>query len=478
MSTFHEQAMRLVYQQVLHRLLGFFNRHERIALQLLIQRLLVAGGGADRIGHFRIMVIHEGGKESAYALAFLRAAQLSIAARTPATFTLRVSVLRQPRMTPSVMARIQHQCNELFLYDDRRVEVVHSDEQGVQAIDRHTSFPEKHVGSDRIKVLMSGHLSQGDARATFLYTDLLSRAKLFRNACQWGEPVDALIDRRPPLHLGQYTRWILSVAKHLGYPSPGMSSDPFEHAVNLCLTLDEAYKSLLCPASRVQCASVSSGGHGIGIINVFDCLSHEADVLNSEVLLFTEGQLHANQLDVDEPQIAVILLAAHLQGVRQEIQKQDYCNAVSNYLHRALLENESNLRYKGQLIRHMSNVFNTPNKIQPLRVLISQYLDDLHGLTDTHLGCVIHSPFIEQGAGLTLFLEQCYPEKLPQTDEIHDVLLAGRPVSSPHVSWLETISGLPLQCLQALYAVQKIDVNERRSIVDVMQFHDPHKSAG
>ena len=165
-----------------------------------------------------------------------------------------------------------------------------------------------------------------------------------------------------------------------------MSSDPFEHAVNLCLTLDEAYKSLLCPASRVQCASVSSGGHGIGIINVFDCLSHEADVLNSEVLLFTEGQLHANQLDVDEPQIAVILLAAHLQGVRQEIQKQDYCNAVSNYLHRALLENESNLRYKGQLIRHMSNVFNTPNKIQPLRVLISQYLDDLHGLTDTHLG--------------------------------------------------------------------------------------------
>ena len=60
MSTFHEQAMSFVYQQVLHRLTGFFSRHERIALQLLIQRLLVAAGGIERIGQFRVMVVHEG----------------------------------------------------------------------------------------------------------------------------------------------------------------------------------------------------------------------------------------------------------------------------------------------------------------------------------------------------------------------------------------------------------------------------------
>ena len=35
MSNYHEQAMRFVYQQVLHRLLGFFSRSERVALQLL-----------------------------------------------------------------------------------------------------------------------------------------------------------------------------------------------------------------------------------------------------------------------------------------------------------------------------------------------------------------------------------------------------------------------------------------------------------
>ena len=91
MSHFHKQAMSFVYQQVLHRLLGFFNRLERVALQLLIQRLLVAAGGLDRIGSYRILVIHEGGKECAYTLALLRAAQLSIAGRSPTTFMLRVA---------------------------------------------------------------------------------------------------------------------------------------------------------------------------------------------------------------------------------------------------------------------------------------------------------------------------------------------------------------------------------------------------
>lgn len=70
MNNFHEQAMCFVYQQVLQRLLGCFSRPERIALQLLIQRLLVAAGGVDNIGRYRVIVVHEGGKECAYALGF------------------------------------------------------------------------------------------------------------------------------------------------------------------------------------------------------------------------------------------------------------------------------------------------------------------------------------------------------------------------------------------------------------------------
>src|SRR3982751_5321081 len=94
MSTIHDQAMNYVYQQVLQRLLSFFSRAERTALQLLIQRLAVAAGGMENIGHFKVLVNQSGSRDSCYTLALLRAAQLTIAGRSPATFQLRVANLR------------------------------------------------------------------------------------------------------------------------------------------------------------------------------------------------------------------------------------------------------------------------------------------------------------------------------------------------------------------------------------------------
>ena len=50
MSTIHEQAMNHVYQQVLQRLIGHFTRAGRTALQLLVQRIVVAAGGMEQVG--------------------------------------------------------------------------------------------------------------------------------------------------------------------------------------------------------------------------------------------------------------------------------------------------------------------------------------------------------------------------------------------------------------------------------------------
>lgn len=90
MSAIHEQAMTYVYQQILQRLLDFYSRAERTALQLLIQRLIVAAGGIDRIGDYRVLMVQNGSREGFYVLTALRAAQLSIAGRHPATFNLRI----------------------------------------------------------------------------------------------------------------------------------------------------------------------------------------------------------------------------------------------------------------------------------------------------------------------------------------------------------------------------------------------------
>lgn len=118
MSAIHEQAMNYVYQQVQQRLVGYFTRAERTALQLLIQRIVVAAGGMEQVGSYKVLVAHGGGEVSSYTLAMLRAAQLSIAGRSPRTFQLRVATLCHAGMTQDTLDAIHRGYSRLFFHDD------------------------------------------------------------------------------------------------------------------------------------------------------------------------------------------------------------------------------------------------------------------------------------------------------------------------------------------------------------------------
>lgn len=473
MNNFHEQAMSFVYQQMLNRLLGFFSRTERIALQLLIQRLLVAAGGVEQIGDYRVMVVHEGGKESTYSLAFLRAAQLSIAARTDRTFELRMVVLCQPRVTLGVMASIQAQCAELFMYEDRRVELLLVDESGAQQLRKPVDFERPVARVDRAQVLMSGHLSQGDARATFLYGDLLARARLFSYACQWGGEVNALIDRRPPTHLSQYMTWIQRVACQRGHAQGLVTHQGFATTIRLCSQLADDHKhGLRLPATD---RAVPEPARELKVINVFDCLCGEVQVLHSQVLMFVEGVKSLQPLAIDEPQVAVVIVAAHVQGLRGVWQHGvPYTAGVTAYLQQVTQDNQYNERFKGQLIKHLRTAFKTTKKMGELRLIATQYLNALYGLNDEHLRCLIHSPFVHKGRALSLFLQQCYPEKLHLRGAFQQ-LLAGAPHSmTAHAPWLESVSGLPLASLQALYRLPAARNRGGDSVIGMLWAHDPN----
>lgn len=69
MSNIHDQAMHYIYQQVLERLLAHMSQPQRASLQLLIQRLLLAAGGPDYIGTFRLLVVQGADTRSTRLLA-------------------------------------------------------------------------------------------------------------------------------------------------------------------------------------------------------------------------------------------------------------------------------------------------------------------------------------------------------------------------------------------------------------------------
>jgi hypothetical protein len=54
----------------------------------------------------------------------LRAAQLTIATRSPATFQLRVATLRLNSTSTTALENIHRTCSALFVFDDPRVEVL------------------------------------------------------------------------------------------------------------------------------------------------------------------------------------------------------------------------------------------------------------------------------------------------------------------------------------------------------------------
>ena len=476
MNNFHEQAMSFVYQQVLHRLQGFLERTERIALQLLIQRLQVAAGGMERLAQFRVMVVLEGGRECAYTLALLRAAQLSIAGRHPETFILRVAILHQPRLTPRVLERIQAQCDELFLYDDHRVELLSVDDNGVRRLDKHLVGTRKPSARARIMMLMSGHLTRGDARGTFFYADLLARAKLFSSAVEWGQPADAIIDRRPPTHLGTYMAWIQRVASQRGHAGQPANRDDLQASVRLCSFLDDDYKEVLCLPPNDQPYRPLADGKNITVLNIFDCLFTDIDMFNSRLLTYLNGSFALNDLDIEEPQVAVVVLAAHLQGLRAACQQNlTYSAGVELYWQQAVTQYPPNERLKGHLIKLLGAAFNTPRRIDKLRLITAQYLDELHGVSEVQLSCFMYSPFINEGQNLELFLRNCYPDKLQFINEYHQMMM-DKPLSTPvDVTWLEQISGLPLSSLQVLYRMQHVKFREDNSLMTSLWASDPHK---
>ena len=193
MSTIHDQAMNYVYQQVLQRLLSFFSRAERTALQLLIQRLAVAAGGMENIGQFKVLVNQTGSRDSCYTLALLRAAQLSIAGRAPGTFQLRVATLRWNGNSDTALQNMHRSYSALFLYDDPRVELLMLDHRQVLPFDHQAPICEEGRETHRLNLLLLGH-RRTYSEALELWDDAyLATAEYYGQIARWNKGVDAMI---------------------------------------------------------------------------------------------------------------------------------------------------------------------------------------------------------------------------------------------------------------------------------------------
>lgn len=443
MSTIHEQAMNYVYQQVLQRLIGHLTRAERTALQLLVQRIVVAAGGMEQVGDYKVLVAHGGGEVSSYTLALLRAAQLSIAMRAPRTFHLRVATLRHSGMTEGRLDTINRGYSRLFLHDDPRVELLMVENQDVQPFNHQR--PASAVGREvsQRNMLMVGHVTSGDCRATLCNDTYLSLGDFYQRVSTWNGGVHALVSGDSPRKQSHLLAWLKKTAQGSGI---SVTRGWPRSLSGLFARMEEwsaGYYRDVYGEHYVASDNPSKPSHRhLAYISVADLLS-DVDPATSTLL----GEFMAYAPDplgfhFSYPSYSNPLLMAHLRGLQaQSLRELDYGAGVEGFILQAA-------PYMRRL--HMSEELLAQASTREGRMLSSTYANQFFGLDETQLTCLLFSPFIHHGERLEGYLRQCHPGMLVALPELHKVL-QGKPSSDMLQQWVTDTSGLSMPLLQHLY---------------------------
>ncbi|WP_330211355.1 hypothetical protein [Pseudomonas sp. AM4(2022)] len=443
MSTIHEQAMSYVYQQVLQRLIGHFTRAERTSLQLLVQRIVVAAGGMEQVGNYKVLIAHGGGEVSSYTLALLRAAQLTIAGRSPKTFQIRVATLRHAGMTQATLDSLNQSYAALFFHDDPRVELLMVENHEVLPFNhqRPASSAAREI-SQRNK-LMIGHLTSGDIRAALCDDTLLALGDFYQRVATWNGGVHALVSGDSARKQSQYIAWLKKSALATGLAfAPAKPSSLNGWFARMEEWSVGCYRDLY-GEHYVGNESPGGGGHRhLAYIGIADLLK-DADVAHAPLLTgFLAHKRDPFEFHFSHPAYPNPLLMAHLHGVQAQCLRElsyehgvaGFVRQAGDYLHRrqvpvALIKEASGR--EGQL-------------------LSTAYIQEFSGLDDSQLTCLLFAPFVQHGERLESFLRQCHPGMLVALPELHKAL-QGKPASDILHQWLVDTSGLPLPLLQHLY---------------------------
>jgi hypothetical protein len=453
MTLIHDQAMNYVYQQMLQRLLSFFSRAERTALQLMIQRLVVTAGGMERIGDYKVLFIQSGSRDSCYTLALLRAAQLSIAGRAPNTFQLRVASLRMNGVSPTAQDNIHRSYSALFLYDDPRVEVLMVDNREVLPFRHLAPVSEAGREAGRLNLLMVGHRRTLDGPIDLWDAGYLATGEFYGQVARWNNGVDALISSDTPHQQKQFLAGLKRASGKAGLKvsnHPGSGFDP------LFAVLDElggdCYRTLYAGHAQAQWrpAEQFEACRRASFIDIHDMLvsnREERWPLLTEFLGFQPDELTAQLGDNEYVSPSI---SAHIRGLQAcFVHGRSYESGVAEYLQKALVMMRRK-QLPERLCEQAVEAFGNPARLSDQRALAAVEAQKSLGLSEAQLVCLLFAPFVENGAGLERFLRQCHPGMLVALPDLHRAMQDG-PVSEQTAQWMVDVSGLPVSLIGKLY---------------------------
>ncbi|MFS0827109.1 hypothetical protein [Pseudomonas phoenicis] len=424
MSEMHDQAMQAIFRQVLERLLDHLNQAQRASLQLLIQRLLVAAGGVERIGEFRLLVLHGNDRSSDHLLACLRAAQLTLAQRFSQTFALRVVVPCHPGMHALERAHHLHCFNVLYLHDDSRVELLLAEADGLRPYEAHVFALEQPRTAAREAWLLSGHAQQGTARGLLGSRLWLQLAQACVPAVRARNGASALVTAMPHpqrLRLLAWSRRCLRLIEPGRTPAFQCARAMIEALARLQTRMAQL------PASPCDLVSRSPlHGCNLQLLSLDELLQHIGHQDRLQGLLGHRSEHHADASGLHA------FTDLPLLGRLSELQA----------------------RYSDPESRQSAGLpVQAPSwRANPASGASADSEND-YSLGEEQLACLLFAPFVERGARLEAFVRRCHPNMQVAMPYLHHALQGGV-CPDAVVRWLVNVSGVSLPRLQRLYGLR------------------------
>lgn len=458
MTSIHDQAMNNVYQQVLHRLLGFFSRAERTALQLLIQRLAVAAGGMENIGDFKVLAIQTGTRDNCYSLALLRAAQLTIATRSPTTFKLRIASLRLNGNSTTALENMHRTNSALFIYDDLRVEVLMVDDREVLPFNHQAPNSNAGTESNRLNLLLLGHRRHYSEALDAGRSGYLATGEFYGQIARWEGGVDALLSNETPRQQKQFIDGLNRAAMTAGLDLPDIGE--FANT-GLFTLLDElgsdSYREFYADQDRAQWrpAERFETCRRATCIDIHDMLVSPAEERWPLLNEFLGFQPDAPSAQIRDNEFVSLAVAAHLCGLQACLQQgRSYEAVVVEHLKRALVMMRRK-QLPDQMCEQLIEAFGNPATLAQQRQRTTADAHRILGLNEAQLVCLLFAPFIDKGAGLERFLRLCHPGMLVAMPDLHRAM-QGHPVAEQIMQWMVEVSGLPVSLIGRLYRMELV----------------------
>lgn len=466
-----------------HRLQSALPPRELAAAVNATLRLRSVLGELETVGQNTVLVAYGGGKDSSFALAFVRAMQLVHQRLFGSTFRMRVVTNRHAGMPRAVMENIDRVYNALEVHTDPNCELLCVDGNEVSPFHVDLPLPRVVVERNRLDVLMAGQRSGADGRATFCNACNLSMARAFAVAGSYGGGVDVIVTGDSPEEQRLYYAWTARLARRLHVQTPQASQRRFTHVLSMYDGISRAYFADIHGADGFD-EALHTVPHGVpdhlSFFSIYDETKYDSgshwDFLTEYLgFVFDDLAFSFSESDCGNPG-----LMAHLRGLKCEhLYGRSYGEGIAEYVGFAV-----NLMRRKDFPEHLIDImerrYGDLEGIEAMRKTIEEYAWNSFRITPEQLICMAFAPFANAGEGLSEYLRSQQPELVPHMSSIHELLADASTASAD--SWLaealERLSGLSVPQLATLYrsSLLKSDPSAKdESVLAAIRAGDPHK---